>query len=193
MIQHILFATDLGGYTSYALAYVESLVEQYQARVSVVHAVPPIEELTKAVINSYCSDDVKRELLEISDVSGINELMRDQIFDLLAADSNQLNEINKTSKTYEVNTNASSLLNSLSDIVIRTGNPVEVILNQAQRLKCDLIVIGSHSPNAVDGHLMGSIASKVLQLSKVPVLMIPMLNQSNLLTETKTFEASRFR
>ena len=54
MIKHILFSTDLGAFTPFALSHVESLVEQYECHVSIVHAVPAIEGLTKSVINSYC-------------------------------------------------------------------------------------------------------------------------------------------
>jgi hypothetical protein len=37
-------------------------------------------------------------------------------------------------------------------------------------------VVGSHSADALDGRLLGSVATKVLQLAKVPVLMVPMMN-----------------
>lgn len=167
MIKHILFSTDLGAFTSFALDYVESLVSQYEAQVTIVHAVPPIEDLTKAIINSYCSNQVKQELLQVSEISGVNDVLRDQVFDLLTA---------ANSAKYDDGV----VLRNLSDIIIRTGNPVTVILNEAQRIQCDLIVVGSHSANAVDRHLMGSVASKVLQLSKVPVFMVPMLNPASI-------------
>ena len=176
MIKHILFACDLGAFTPFALKYVESLAVQFDAKVSIVHAVPPIADLTKAVINSYCSEQVKHELLNMSDVSGINDVLRDRVFDLI-------------SQSPDDNSN---LLDHIADIVIATGNPAEVILNEAERLCSDVIIIGSHGPNAVDRHLIGSIASKVLQLAKTPVFMVPMLNPANFDSNAKPFSASRF-
>ena len=159
MIRKILFATDLGAFTPHALVHVESLALQYNAKVSLVHVVPPISEFTSAIVKSYCSDAVKHELLESRNIKGLLESVRDEVFDLIA--SNALVEDN--------------LLNRLQDIVIVPGKPANVILFEAERLNADLIVIGNHGPDAIDGKILGSVASKVLQLAKVPVYMVPMM------------------
>ncbi|VUD56554.1 hypothetical protein TDB9533_02210 [Thalassocella blandensis] len=159
MIRKILFATDLGAFTPHALVHVESLASQYDAKVSLVHVVPPISEFTSAIVKSYCSEAVKHELLESRNIKGLLESVRDEVFDLIA--SNSLIEDN--------------LLTRLQDIVIVPGKPANVILFEAERLNADLIVIGNHGPEAIDGKILGSVASKVLQLAKVPVYMVPMM------------------
>ena len=52
------------------------------------------------------------------------------------------------------------------DARVLVGNLAEVITNHAKKAGCDLIVIGA--PQA----LMGSVSSKVMHLSEVPVLMV---------------------
>ena len=176
MIKHILFACDLGSFTPFALKYVEFLAVEFDAKVLIVHAVPPIADLTKAVINSYCSEQVKSELLDVSDISGINDVLRDQVFDLISHSPDD----------------TSNLLDYVTDIVIATGNPAEVILNEAAHTCSDVIIIGSHGPNAVDKHIIGSVASKVLQLSKIPVLMVPMLNPTASKSNTRPLRGPKF-
>lgn len=159
MIKTILFATDLGAFTSHSLLHVESLARQFNAQVSIVHAVPPIGEFAAAVVRSHCSDQVKKEVLQTSHIKGLLEAMREQIFELLARDP----------------AGEANLLGLVKDIVVSPGQPAAVILREAERIGADLIVVGSHSAEALDGRMLGSVATKVLQLAKVPVFMVPMM------------------
>ena len=55
---------------------------------------------------------------------------------------------------------------------ITVGNPEEMIIRYAETLVCDQIVIGPRGLGTVKGLLLGSVASKVMQLSTLPVLLI---------------------
>ncbi len=160
MIKTVLFATDLGPYTPLAFVYVESIARHFDAKICLVHAVPPLSEFTSAIVKSYCSDAVKREVLRARNIKGVIESVRDEVFEMIA--SNHLIEDN--------------LLNRLGDIVIVPGKPAPIILSEAERLKADLIIIGSHGPDTIDQRVLGSVSSKILQLAKVPVFMVPMLD-----------------
>lgn len=159
MIKTILFATDLGAFTSHSLLHVESLARQFNAQIGIVHAVPPIGEFAAAVVRSHCSDQVKKEVLQTSHIKGLLEALREQIFEHLARDPG----------------GEAGLLGLVKDVVVLPGQPAAVILREAERMKADLIVVGSHSAEALDGRLLGSVATKVLQLAKVPVFMVPMM------------------
>jgi nucleotide-binding universal stress UspA family protein len=52
------------------------------------------------------------------------------------------------------------------------GEPGTVIANQATRGRFDMVVMGSHGHSALSNLVLGSCASKVLSLSKVPVLLL---------------------
>lgn len=158
MISTVLFATDLGAYTTHGLLHVECLANRFDAKVHVIHAVPPIGEFTAAVMRSHCSEQVKQEVLQTSHIKGLLDALREQIFETLVRDP----------------FNKGDFLARIQDIVVQPGQPAAVILAEAERLKADLIVVGSHSSDTMDGRVLGSVATKVLQLARTPVFMIPM-------------------
>lgn len=55
---------------------------------------------------------------------------------------------------------------------VGVGNPAEVIVHYAREKSCDLVVIGPRGLGAISGLLLGSVATKVLSLSHVPVLVL---------------------
>jgi len=54
----------------------------------------------------------------------------------------------------------------------RVGDPAKTIVKAAAELKCDEIVLGSRGQGNVHKFLLGSVASKVVQLSKLPVTLV---------------------
>ncbi|PLX40745.1 MAG: universal stress protein [Deltaproteobacteria bacterium] len=52
------------------------------------------------------------------------------------------------------------------------GNEAETIIERADSLKCDLIVIASHGYSGLAKTVFGSVAEKVLKLSNTPVLVV---------------------
>ena len=60
-----------------------------------------------------------------------------------------------------------------SKTVIRTGHPVEEIVNEARRSKADLIVMGSHGKSALRAAVLGSVTYGVIHKdTKIPVLIV---------------------
>lgn len=55
-----------------------------------------------------------------------------------------------------------------------SGGPIEnVIAQESQKVKADLIVIGTHGKGAITGKLLGSVSQGLLKLSKTPLLIVP--------------------
>lgn len=52
------------------------------------------------------------------------------------------------------------------------GLPAEVILREAERSRADEIVMGTRGLGKLGGLLLGSVATKVVQLAKVPVTLV---------------------
>ncbi len=57
--------------------------------------------------------------------------------------------------------------------LIREGDIAESILEASKAIHADMIVIGSFSRKLLDKIFMGSVTEKVMQLTKVPLLIIP--------------------
>lgn len=56
--------------------------------------------------------------------------------------------------------------------VIQDGHPAEKIVELAHKLKCDLIVMGSHGWTGVDKAIMGSTTERVIVSAPCPVLVV---------------------
>ena len=61
----------------------------------------------------------------------------------------------------------------VGEVQVVQGVPYQTILETAQRLDADIIVMGSHGRTVVGEMLLGSVAHKVTMKSKVPVLLVP--------------------
>lgn len=57
-----------------------------------------------------------------------------------------------------------------AEIVI--GDTAEMIAKRADELGCDSIIMGTHGRGAIGSLVMGSIATKVVHLAKVPVTLV---------------------
>jgi nucleotide-binding universal stress UspA family protein len=57
--------------------------------------------------------------------------------------------------------------------VIRSGHPIEEILEEAEKSKVDLIIMGSHGKTALEAAFLGSITFGVIHRdTKYPVLIV---------------------
>lgn len=53
------------------------------------------------------------------------------------------------------------------------GPTAETILDEAARLGCDLIVMGTHGRRGLAKAVMGSVSDQVLRANRFPVLLVP--------------------
>ncbi len=60
----------------------------------------------------------------------------------------------------------------VSQRIVRTGHPRDVIPEVAREIAADLIVMGSHSRRGVSRLLIGSVAEHVVRHAPVPVLVV---------------------
>lgn len=57
-------------------------------------------------------------------------------------------------------------------IHILVGPIAESLAGEAKKLKCDLIIMGTHGMGAISGMLLGSVATKTVHLAPCPVVLI---------------------
>ena len=158
MIQTILFATDMGLHTHYLLHHVNNLASQYDARVIVVHAMEPPGHLGDAVVESYLSDETREEFRE-EGISRIIDGVKSRIVDVLEDEFIE----------------GQQGLSKIRDVRVIPGKPVDVIMDQAHQCSADMLIMGSHGDETTSENMLGSVTSRILQMSRVPVYMVPLV------------------
>lgn len=158
MIQTILFATDMGLHTHYLLHHVNSIAVQYEARVIVVHAMEPPGYLGDAVVDTYLCQAIKEEY-EQEGISRITDGVKGRIVDLLE----------------EEFIDGQQGLSKIRDVRVMQGRPVDVIMQEASECCADMIILGSHGQDTTAPNMLGSVTSRILQMSRVPVYMVPLV------------------
>jgi nucleotide-binding universal stress UspA family protein len=61
---------------------------------------------------------------------------------------------------------------------VARGAPAAAIVNIAQRLKADLIVLGTHGKIGTEAFWAGSVAPRVSDRTRIPLLLVPIADQS---------------
>ena len=56
--------------------------------------------------------------------------------------------------------------------IVKEGDPASVIIDVANRLNVDLIVLGSKGQSELNQYLIGSVANKVVQYAAKPVMVV---------------------
>jgi nucleotide-binding universal stress UspA family protein len=158
MIRSMLYATDLGLYAPYVLQHALALARTFNAELHVIHVVEPMGLFAESVLQSYLAEDVLRKLHS----EGVNSVIEGIESRVLASFRDELGEDNQD-------------LELIRSVRVVQGDPSNVILEQAQRLEVDLLIVGSHSHGAEGDTPIGRTAARVLQLSEVPVYMVPMV------------------
>ena len=158
MIQTILFAADMGLHTHYLLHHVNALAAYHSARVIVVHVIEPPTGLGGAVIGSFLSPQAREEL-EASGIDTIISGVKGRILDLLE----------------EEFVDGQQGLSKIRDVRVVAGRAADVILEEVASSNADMIIMGSHGHHVDKPNVLGSVTSRVLQLSRVPVYMVPLV------------------
>lgn len=158
MIRSILYATDLGLYASYVLQHGLSLARSFSADLHVVHAVEPLGLFAESVLQTYLDDSTLEKMRQ----DGLKTVMSSIEERVLEGFREELGE-------------AALEAELIRSVTVEQGDPPRVILDHANRLGVDLLVIGSHSHGAGVDTPLGRTAARLIQLSEVPVYLVPML------------------
>ena len=156
MIRSMLYATDLGLYAPFVMQHALALARTFKAELYVVHAVEPLGLFAESVLQTYLGEDAFRDM-QGRGVDTLLEAIERKVLDGLR------DELGEDFQDLEL----------IRTVRVIQGDPCAVILEQAEQLGVDLLIVGSQSHCAETSVPMGRTASRVLQLSRVPVYMVP--------------------
>lgn len=161
MIRSMLYATDLGLYAPVVMQHALELARSFDADLYVVHAVEPMGLFAESVLQSYLDEQALNEFHKQglnTVIEGIEQRVLDSFREELGGEG-QLD------------------LKRIQAVRVLQGDPSQVILDQAQKLSVDLLIVGSHSHGAGAETPLGRTAARVLQLAKVPVYLVPLVQR----------------
>ena len=64
-------------------------------------------------------------------------------------------------------------LKRVASVVVVEGDPAAEILDKADSLNCDVVIMGSHGKGLIRHAFLGSVSEKVLRLIQKPTFIIP--------------------
>ena len=156
MIRSMLYATDLGVYAPFVMQHALALARTFNAELYVIHAVEPMGQFAESLLQSYLDEQTLDQLHS----QGVTTVMANIEQRVLENFRDELGE--------------EADLAVIKAVRVRQGDPAQVILDQAQRLSVDLLMFGRHSAGAGVDVPLGRTAVRLLQLSPVPVYMVPL-------------------
>ena len=153
-IKDILYATDLSQNSPFVFQYAVDLAEKYDAHICLLHVMERIPSQEHLVKGSPMAEALKDEYEKerVGEVGKIKHRMEEFC-------TRELKE-------------RSFLLKRVSIQVI-DGYPASSILEKADELRPDMLVMGTHSKGFLTHAFLGSVAKKVLDRIKIPVFIIP--------------------
>ena len=162
-INKILYATDLSESAVHAFSYAVSLSDTYGAGITILHVLAefPGEDFIQHMIDTDTWEHIKkRHYSEARDKLIAKRRDHAAMKEVLEAFSEQVKADNGDPGFVT------------DEVLIKHGTPAEVIVETAQELNCDLIVMGTRGHGTFAGVFVGSTTKWVLKHSSIPVLVI---------------------
>ncbi len=155
-IKTILYATDLGDHMHPVFRFALEMAKKYGARIIMLHVAEPLSSGMKFAISVYMPEVNAQEVLRdrMSAALATMQQRLDRFCDDALAQSPADREL-------------------VAGMKVVSGRPAETIIQQAIKVEADLIVVGTHTDPSLGAQLLGSTARNVTQLSKIPVLVVP--------------------
>lgn len=160
----ILYTTDLSESGRYAFHHAASLASRYGAELTALHVVeggPDLDRRLFGYIDEKLWEEIKtRNLNEARDI--LIKRKRDNV--AIKECVGQFCE--------KVQAGIPEQAEVTYSIEVKIGDPVDEIIEEAEKGKYDLIVMGSHGHSPLKAVIMGDTMKRVVQRSKIPVLVV---------------------
>ncbi len=141
--KNILVAVDFNDAVGELMAYAESIAEKFGAKIWVVHVAAPDPDFVGFDAGPQYIRDMRAD--ELRDEHKELQQIRDMFID----------------KNIE------------SDALLIQGSTVESVLEEAKKLKADMLIVGTHTHSFFYNLFAESVSVELFKNSEIPVLSIP--------------------
>jgi len=152
----ILVASDLSQSSANTFKHAVILARQHNAQIHLLHVVQQVDSAMRGYISAVMGDH-KLEEFERKHQHEAQAILKSKL------DAFAQSELAAFPED----------LARFAGTTVAIGDPVVKIVETANQLNVDVIVIGSHSKGAIEHALLGSVAEKVLRKANRPVFVLP--------------------
>jgi len=142
-VTHILCPIDFSESSYQALETAEELAVHFNAKLTVLHVVQDIPVLPALPTNPSIDVPEYQEKLEEAGRIALDMTIQEKVSSVVQAES-----------------------------MIKSGRPADVIIDAADELKPDFLVISTHGESGVAHLMFGLVAEKVIRHASCPVLTV---------------------
>lgn len=162
-IKSILFATDLTDDCKPALEFTIALATRFQATIFMLHVIEKIPDSVRCLIGTYEWESMVSAHRNSAHKSLLGK--KSSMIEMREAINNfcKLEDIDESSYNFKS-----------SEIIITDGVVIDDIIENAEKNKCDLIVLGCHR-NVLGKSSIGSTIKSVMKNSRIAVTVVPVL------------------
>jgi nucleotide-binding universal stress UspA family protein len=154
-IKKILYATDLSENARYAFSYAMSMANRYGAGITLLHVLQETSPYRDSLIVNIMGEEKWTSLRKENE---------QKILDMLKGRLEKFCE--------DVSKELPACPFITDEIIVKTGYPADVILNELERTQCDVIVMGAHGHSIIGETVLGSVSRRVLRRCEKPVLVV---------------------
>lgn len=155
-INKILYATDLSTNSAYAFRYAVNSAENHNAKITILYVLEQLSSASNAMVSSYLSAEQQEKLFS-DKMNDASERIRRRLKIFCEKEFKEEPE----------------LMNLIDSIEVKEGFPAEEVLQTAEELDCDIIVMGTHGKGIIENTFLGSTSKRVLRRARKPIFIIP--------------------
>ncbi|WP_246624959.1 universal stress protein [Oceanobacter mangrovi] len=153
-VTRILYASDVQPGARPAFRQAVSLCGHYQSQITFLHVVEPVSGAAERLVKTMMKEDASLQALHDESIKQVWAQVEERV-----------HRFCREELCAEDMLDAGTL-----QVLIREGTPWKTILQVADEMDANLIVVGARHPNSLLGHT----PSRVVQSSKRPVLVVPL-------------------
>ena len=156
-ITKILYATDLSKNSAYAFRYAVNTAEKHDAQITILYV------LATPRIVGEMDWPLDQKMIEAA-----KPVQAEKI-------KNRLDAIVKQELK-----DRPDAIKRVTSVQIAEGDPASAILQAADEMDADVLIMGTHGKGIIAHAFLGSVASQVLQRIRIPVFIIPIPKKTDI-------------
>ncbi|MCD6152841.1 MAG: universal stress protein [Syntrophobacterales bacterium] len=155
-IKNILYATDLSQNSAFAFRYAILLADASDAKITILYVLPDVDSAMEVPIITQMGEERYYKLRKEKSRETIEKIEK------------RLSDFSRGELK-----NGQGRKDRVASILIHEGDAADEILNTADKLNSDIIVLGAHGKGILTHTFPGTVPDKLLRRSRRPVLVVP--------------------